>query len=54
MRLFLYPSLDKYSLKWLYYILPDYFKSYNNRLNWIEYVVLDFTSGKANPSGIFI
>ena len=56
-RLFTYPSFNKYSLKRLYHMRPDCFNPYNDLYNLIEYNSLNFeldATGILNPSGIFI
>ena len=56
-RLFIYPSFSKYSLRRLYYMHPECFNPYKDHCNLIEYMLrgfVQFASSDLNPSGIFM
>ena len=56
-RLFAYPSFNKYSLRQLYHMRPDCFNPYRDRCNLIEHILRGFVlfvSNNLNPLGIFI
>ena len=55
--LFAYPSFNKYSLRRLYHMPPDYFNPYKDRCNLIEHILRGFVlfaPGNLNLSRIFI
>ena len=55
--LFTYPSFNKYSLRRLYHMRPDYFNPYRDRCNLTEHILRGFVLfalGNLNPSGAFI
>ena len=57
MRLFTYPSFNKYSLRRLYHMHSDCFNLYKDCCNLIEYMVQGFVLfalGNLNPLGIFM
>ena len=56
-RLFAYPSFNKYSLRKIYHMRPDYFNPYRDCCNLIEHILRDFiffALGNLNPSRILI
>jgi hypothetical protein len=53
--LFEYPLFSRNSFSWLYHILPDCFKSYNDLINFTQYMLwFAFKFGTEFPSGIFM